>query len=80
MKESLTPEKIQKDFLSGDLDKGNAAELIISLIKETDNTNFWIRSIKASEKIKHRSEKISKTLENYMISDENANVDITHSK
>jgi len=72
MKESLTPEKIQKEYSTGDLGKENAAELLISLIEGSENTEIRVGSIKALEKINFHTEKIFKTLENYMISDESA--------
>lgn len=72
MKDSLTPEKIQKDFSSGDLGKENAVELLISLIESSDNTEIRVESIKALEKINFQNENIFKILENYLISDENA--------
>jgi hypothetical protein len=72
MKESLTPEKIQKEYSTGYLGKEFAAELLISLIEGSENTEIRVRSIKALEKINFQSEKIFKTLENYMLSDENA--------
>ncbi|UCD01865.1 MAG: hypothetical protein JSV23_02265 [Promethearchaeota archaeon] len=72
MKESLTPEKIQKDFSTGDLSKENAAELLISLIESSDNAEIRVDSIKALEKINFQNENIFKILENYLISDENA--------
>ena len=71
MKESLTPEKIQRDVSTGDLGKENAAELLISLIEGSDNIQIRVESIKALEKINLQSEKIFKILENYLISDEN---------
>ncbi len=72
MKESLTPEKIQKEYSTGELGKENAVELLISLIEGSDNTEIRVGSIKALEKLNFHTEKIFKTLENYMISDESA--------
>jgi len=72
MKESLTPEKIHRDFSTGDLSKENAAELLLSLIESSDNTEIRVEGIKALEKINFQSENIFKILENYLISDENA--------
>lgn len=72
MKESLTPEKIQKEYSTGDLGKENAVELLISLIEGSDNTEIRVGSIKALKKLNFHTEKIFKTLENYMISDESA--------
>jgi len=72
MKESITPEKIQKEYSTGDLGKENAAELLISLMEGSENTEIRVRSIKALEKINFHTEMIFKTLENYVISDESA--------
>ncbi|MFX1307758.1 MAG: hypothetical protein ACFFDG_13180, partial [Promethearchaeota archaeon] len=72
MKESLTPEKIEKDFLMGILSKENTLELLNSLIESSDNTGIRVESIKLLEKIGTHDEKIFKTLENQLISDENA--------
>lgn len=72
MKESLTPEKIQEALTIGDLSKENAAELLISLIERSDNTKIRVASIKALEKIEFQTKKIFKTIENCLISDENA--------
>ncbi len=74
MKESLIPEKIQKEYLIGNLGKENAAELLISLIESSENTEIRIKSIEALEKINFHSENIFKTLENHLISDDSANV------
>jgi hypothetical protein len=72
MKESLTPEKIKKEVLTGDLGKENAVELLLSLIEGSDNIQTRVESIKALEKINLQSERIFKILENFLISDENA--------
>jgi len=72
MKESLTPEKIQKDLSTGDLVRENAVELLISLIEGSDNIEIRVESIKTLENLNVQSEKIFKILENYLISDENA--------
>ncbi|MFX1599840.1 MAG: hypothetical protein ACFFB6_04520 [Promethearchaeota archaeon] len=72
MREFLTPEKIQKDVLTGDLGKENAAELLISLIEGSDNIQTRVESIKALKKINVQSEKIFKIFEHCLISDENA--------
>ena len=72
MKESLTPEKIQKDLSTGDLVRENAVELLISLIEGSDNIEIRVESIKTLENLNVQSGKIFKILENYLISDENA--------
>ena len=74
MKESLTPEKINKAYSTGELGKENAAELLVSLIEGSENTEIRVKSIEALEKINFHSEKIFKTLENHLISDESAYV------
>ena len=72
MKESLTPEKIQEEYLTGDLGKEIAAELLISLLESSENTKIRVESIKVLEKINFKSEKIFKTIENHLISDDSA--------
>ncbi|MFX1420262.1 MAG: hypothetical protein ACFE9N_15215, partial [Promethearchaeota archaeon] len=72
MKESLTPEKIYKDFLAGDIGREHAVELLISLIESSDNTEIRVASIHKLEKLNFHNEKIYKILENCLISDENA--------
>lgn len=72
MKELITPEKIQNDLLIGDINKQEAAELLISLIEGSDSTEIRVQCIKILEDIDIYSEKIFKTLENCLISDENA--------
>ncbi|MFX1567490.1 MAG: HEAT repeat domain-containing protein [Promethearchaeota archaeon] len=74
MKKSLTPEKIQKDYSTGNLGKENAADLLISLIDSSDNTEIRVRSIKVLEKLQFQNEKTFKMFENLLISDENASV------
>ncbi|MHA1985764.1 MAG: leucine-rich repeat domain-containing protein [Promethearchaeota archaeon] len=72
MKELLTPEKIKHNFLNNDLNKEKAAELLISLIEGSDNTKTRVICIKTLEMIGFRKKKIFNTLENYLISDEDA--------
>ena len=72
MKELLKPEKIQKEYITGNLGKANATESLISLIESSEDTKIRVRSIKVLEKINFQSEKIFKTLENHLISDESA--------
>ena len=80
MKEPLTPEKIQEEYLIGNLGRENAAELLMSLIESSRNTEIRVTSIEALEKLKFRSEKIFKTLENHLISDESAILRVTAAK
>lgn len=72
MKELLTPEKIKHNFLNKDLNKEKAAELLISLIEGSDNTKTRVICIKTLEMIGFRTKKIFNTLENYLISDQDA--------
>ncbi|MHA2282275.1 MAG: hypothetical protein ACXAC5_15640 [Promethearchaeota archaeon] len=74
MKELLTPEKIKIDFLNRGLNKEKAAELLISLIEDSDNTKTRVNSIKTLEMIGIRTKKIFNTLENYLISDQDASL------
>ena len=72
MKELLTPKNIRDDFLAGDLSKDKAAELLISLVEDNDDTEIRVDSIRALEILEFQSEKLFITLENYLISDEDA--------
>lgn len=72
MKESSNPEKIQKEYSTGNLGKINATESLISLIESSEDTEIRVRSIKMLKKINFQSEKVFKTLENHLISDESA--------
>ena len=51
MKESLTPEKIEKELLNGNLGKENAVKQLISLIEGSENTIIRVESIEALERI-----------------------------
>lgn len=72
MKGSLTPEKIWKGFLTGDLSKENAVKMLISLIEGSEDSEIRVDSVKTLEKINFQTESIFKILENYLISDESA--------
>ncbi len=72
MKEYLILKKIQSELATGELGKEKVAELLISLLETSENTEIRVSSIKILEKINFRSENIFKILENYLISDENA--------
>ena len=74
MKEFLTPEKIKQSLLNRGLNKEKAAELLISLIEGSDNPRTRVNSIKTLEMIGFRTKKIFSTLENYLISDQDANL------
>ncbi len=72
MKGSLTPDKIQKSLIIGDLTRENAAEQLISLIEGSDDTKIRIESIKILEKLNFQNENVFKTMESCLISDESA--------
>ena len=72
MREFLTPQKIKDGFLTGELNEDKAIELLISLIEGSDNIKSRVDSIKILDTLGFRNEKIFKTLENYLISDQDA--------
>jgi hypothetical protein len=72
MKEFLISEKIKHDILAGNLSKDKASELLISLIEGSDDINTRVNSIKVLETLEFRDDRIFKTLENYLVSDEEA--------
>jgi len=72
MKEPITPEKIQKSFLDREISKEKAAELLISLIERSYDTEIRVRSIKMLQELDFFNKIIFKTLENCLISDETA--------
>jgi len=47
MKEELTPEKIQKNFLNGDISKEDTTDFLISLIDGSENAKVRAASISA---------------------------------
>ncbi len=74
MKDLLILEKIKHNFLNRGLNKEKAADLLISLIEGSDNTKTRVYSIKTLEMIGFRTKKIFNTLENYLISDQDASL------
>ena len=74
MKEQLTPEKIHKNYLNGDINKEDSVDLLISLIDGSEDAKVRTTSIDALQKIEYKDGNIFKVLENHLISDENANV------
>lgn len=72
MKEFLLPKKIRNEILAGNLSKEKAADMLISLIEGSEDINTRVNSIKILETIEFRNDRIFKTLENYLISDEHA--------
>ena len=74
MKEELTPEKIQKNFLNGDISREDTSDLLISLIDGSEDAKVRAETIFILEKLDFKDEKFFKILENHLVSDENANV------
>ena len=74
MKEEITPEKIQKEYQNGDINKEDAADLLTSLINGSEDAKVRKASIELLEKIDYKDEITFKILENHLISDENASV------
>lgn len=72
MKEFSIPNKIKSEIRAGNLSKDKAADMLVSLIEGSEDINTRVNSIKVLESIEFRSKRIFKTLENYLISDEDA--------
>ncbi|KKN44004.1 hypothetical protein LCGC14_0697390 [marine sediment metagenome] len=72
MNEPLSPKIIYNQFLSREINKQKAADLLTSLIEVSDNTKFRAKSIDLLEKIGIINNRGFKVLENCLISDENA--------
>ncbi len=70
MTEFLEPEKIYNNYIDGNISKGVAADLLITLIENSDFYMKRIESLEIIDKIGLRTEKIFKTLENWVVSDE----------
>lgn len=73
MKEPLTPKKLEKDHSTGDLSKENAAEILISLIESSEDSEIRVESIKVLEKIDCQNKNNFKIFENI---DFNINVNL----
>ena len=80
MKKELTPEKIQKNFLNGDISREDTTDLLISLIDGSEDAEVRAETIVALEKLGFQDEKFFKILENHLVSDENAYVRATAAK
>jgi Leucine-rich repeat (LRR) protein len=74
MKEQLTPEKIHKNYLNGDINKEDSVDLLISLIDRSEDAKVRATSIDVLRAIDYKDENIFKIFENHLVSDENANV------
>jgi len=74
MREHLSPEIIYQDYLKGNLNKEKAAESLVSLIEDIDDSTIRKESIEILEKIGYINPNIFNILENYLISDENATI------
>ena len=70
----LTPKKIYEDFRLKNIDKNSAAELLTSLIENTEDDDIRLKAIEFMYKIGIQNEKIFNLLENLLISDLNGNI------
>ena len=70
----LTPRKIYEDFRKNNIDRNYTAELLISLIDNTDQIDIRLESIKHLKKIGLINDKIFHFLENLFISDTNGKI------
>jgi hypothetical protein len=70
----LTPRKIYEDFIKNNIDRNYSAELLISLVDNTDQNDIRLESIKHLKKIGLINEKIFHFLENLFISDTNGTI------
>ena len=71
MRKIITPESVYNDITSSKLSKAEGVELLISLIQESEDAVIRSEYIKLFKKLDYKSETVFKTLENYLISDEN---------
>lgn len=72
MDNSLTPNAICSDLANNRISHSLAADLLISLIEGSDDPGLREQSVLALQKVKIKSDKIYKIVENSLISDENA--------
>ncbi len=70
----LTPKKIYEDFEKNNIDKNTAAELLISLVDNTDLEDTRIECIENLQKLGVVNDKIFEFLENLLISDLNEKI------
>lgn len=68
----LTPKKIYEDFKTNKIDKRTAADILISLVDNTDQEDTRIECVKILNKMGVVNDKIYDLLENLLISDVNA--------
>lgn len=74
MEKSYIPEKVRKDYSTGQINKERAADLLISLIESSDDTEIRIESINVLRDIKIQNQTIFEILENLILSDESIRV------
>ncbi|MFX1345224.1 MAG: hypothetical protein ACFFAI_08945 [Promethearchaeota archaeon] len=74
MNEEITPEKIQENFLKGDISREDTTDLLLSLIDGSEDAKVRAEGIAALEKLGFKDEIFFKILENHLVSDEDANV------
>ncbi len=71
MSNPLEPDKIIEKAIKGTITKSDAADILISLIEESDNSKIRADSIIGLDKIAFKSEIVFKFIENHLISDKN---------
>jgi len=70
MTEFLDPDKIYSNFINDNISKEEATDLLITFIENSDFHMKRIESLEMIDKIGLRTEKVFKTLENWVVSDE----------
>ena len=70
----LTPSKIYEDFRVKNIDKKSAAELLVSIIENTEDDDIRLKAIEVMYKIRIQNEEVFNLLENLLISDLNGNI------
>lgn len=76
----LTPGKIFEEYQKNNLDKHSAADLLISIIDNSDNDEIRVACLDELEKIGVKNIKTFKLLESLLISDSSENVRVTAAK
>lgn len=72
MRETLSPDVINKGYQTGELSKEKALELLNSLIESSNDAQIRSQSIETLDKVGVIDNEIFKVLENSLVSDENA--------
>lgn len=67
---TLNPEKIYADIINGKLNKPEAIEMLVSLIDESNDAQVRAECVEILERIASKTDRVFKTIENCLISDE----------